>query len=51
MELHAEIEHLKRHLAERDAHIEAMESEFLKGNTRISELEEQIATWREKYER
>lgn len=51
MELHAEIEHLKRHLAERDAHIEAMESEFLKGNTRISELEEQIVTWREKYDR
>ncbi|XP_077292405.1 uncharacterized protein LOC143915580 [Arctopsyche grandis] len=51
IELHAEIEHLKRHLAERDAHIEAMESEFLKGNTRIAELEEQIVTWREKYDR
>jgi predicted nucleic acid-binding Zn-ribbon protein len=51
MELHAEIDHLKRHLGERDAHIEAMEAEFLKGNSRIAELELQNATWREKYDR
>lgn len=51
LHLHAEVEHLRQHLAERDAHIVAIEGEFIKCNTRATDLEEQLTTWREKYER
>ncbi|CAG9788148.1 unnamed protein product [Diatraea saccharalis] len=51
VQLHAEVEHLRQHLSERDAHIVALEGEFLKCTSRASDLEEQLSTWREKYER
>ncbi|KAG6450207.1 hypothetical protein O3G_MSEX006448 [Manduca sexta] len=50
-QLHAEVEHLRQHLAERDSHIVALEGEFIKCTTRANDLEEQLNTWREKYER
>ncbi|XP_028156487.1 putative uncharacterized protein DDB_G0277255 isoform X1 [Ostrinia furnacalis] len=49
--LQAEVEHLRQHLAERDTHIVALEGEFIKCTARANELEEQLGTWREKYER
>ncbi|XP_021201469.3 MATH and LRR domain-containing protein PFE0570w isoform X1 [Helicoverpa armigera] len=51
LQLHAEVEHLRQHLAERDSHIVALEGEFIKCTTRANDLEEQVSTWREKYER
>ncbi|XP_026730111.1 bromodomain-containing protein DDB_G0270170-like isoform X1 [Trichoplusia ni] len=51
LQLHAEVEHLRQHLAERDSHIVALEGEFIKSTARANELEEQVGTWREKYER
>ncbi|KAJ8720287.1 hypothetical protein PYW07_012330 [Mythimna separata] len=51
LQVHAEVEHLRQHLEERDAHIVALEGEFIKSTTRANELEEQVSTWREKYER
>ncbi|KAL0878901.1 hypothetical protein ABMA27_003902 [Loxostege sticticalis] len=49
--LQAEVEHLRQHLAERDSHIVALEGEFIKSTTRANDLEEQLGTWREKYDR
>ncbi|XP_026752549.2 uncharacterized protein MAL13P1.304 isoform X1 [Galleria mellonella] len=51
VQLHAEVEHLRQHLSERDAHIVAIESEYIKCTARANDLEEQLNTWREKYER
>lgn len=51
MHLQAEVDHLRQHLAERDAHIVALEGEFIKCTARANDLEEQLGTWREKYER
>ncbi|RVE42521.1 hypothetical protein evm_012829 [Chilo suppressalis] len=51
VQLHAEVDHLRQHLSERDAHIVALEGEFLKCTARANDLEEQLSTWREKYER
>lgn len=51
LQLHAEVEHLRQHLSERDSHIVALEGEFIKSNSRANDLEEQVSTWREKYER
>lgn len=51
MQLQAEVEHLRQHLAERDAHIVALEGEFIKATSRANDLDEQLATWTEKYER
>ncbi|CAH0727086.1 unnamed protein product, partial [Brenthis ino] len=50
-QLGKEVEHLRAHLAERDAHFVALETEFFKCSSRANDLEEQIGTWREKYER
>ncbi|KAJ0176059.1 hypothetical protein K1T71_008233 [Dendrolimus kikuchii] len=50
-QLHAEVEHLRQHLAARDSHIVALEGEFIKSTTRANDLEEQLSTWQEKYER
>ncbi|CAG4945860.1 unnamed protein product [Parnassius apollo] len=50
-QLHAEVENLRQHLAEKDAHIVGLEAEFVKCTTRANHLEEQVDTWREKYER
>lgn len=50
-QLGAELEHLRQHLAERDTHIVALEAEFLKTTSRSKDLDEQVHTWREKYER
>ncbi|XP_013194961.2 myb-like protein I [Amyelois transitella] len=50
-QLRAEVEHLRQHLAERDAHILALEGEFIKSTTKANNFEEQLNTWREKYER
>ncbi|KAJ2951675.1 hypothetical protein O0L34_g13835 [Tuta absoluta] len=50
-QLRAEVEHLRQHLAERDGHLVALEAEFHKCSTRVGDLEEQVDTWREKYER
>lgn len=51
LQLHAEVDHLRQHLAERDSHIVALEGEYIKCTSRGNELEEQVAIWREKYER
>lgn len=51
LQLHAEVDHLRRHLAERDSHIVALEGEFIKSTSRANDLEEQLGTWQEKYER
>lgn len=51
LQLHAELEHLRQHLAERDSHIIVIEGEYLKCTVRANDLEEQLNTWREKYER
>ncbi|XP_053608191.1 uncharacterized protein LOC128674006 [Plodia interpunctella] len=51
VQLHAEVEHLRQHLAERDAHILVLEGEFIKTTTKANNFEEQLNTWREKYER
>ncbi|CAK1582714.1 unnamed protein product [Parnassius mnemosyne] len=50
-QLHAEVENLRQHIAEKDAHIVGLEAEFVKCTTRADNLEEQVDTWREKYER
>ncbi|XP_039756810.1 uncharacterized protein LOC120631356 [Pararge aegeria] len=50
-QLHKEVEHLRQHLAERDVHFVALEAEFFKSTSRANDLEEQVGTWREKYER
>ncbi|CAH2090426.1 unnamed protein product [Euphydryas editha] len=50
-QLRKEVEHLRVHLAERDAHFVALETEFFKSTSRANDLEEQIGTWKEKYER
>ncbi|XP_063364953.1 uncharacterized protein MAL13P1.304 [Cydia amplana] len=50
-QLGAEVEHLRQHLAERDSHIVALEAEFVKSTSRVKDLDEQLHTWREKYER
>ncbi|CAK1543160.1 unnamed protein product [Leptosia nina] len=50
-ELRKDVEHLRQHLADRDAHFIALETEYFKCNTRATDLEEQVNTWREKYER
>lgn len=50
-QLRKEVEHLRVHLAERDEHFVALETEFFKSTSRAHDLEEQIGTWREKYER
>ncbi|XP_046967861.1 bromodomain-containing protein DDB_G0270170 isoform X1 [Vanessa cardui] len=50
-QLRKEVDHLRAHLAERDAHFVALETEFFKSSSRANDLEEQIGTWREKYER
>ncbi|XP_061717951.1 uncharacterized protein MAL13P1.304 isoform X1 [Cydia pomonella] len=50
-QLGAEVEHLRQHLAERDSHIVALEAEFVKTTSRVKDLDEQLHTWREKYER
>ncbi|XP_041981449.1 uncharacterized protein LOC121734880 [Aricia agestis] len=46
-----EVELLREHLAERDTHVIALETEFLKYTKRTNDLEEQVGHWREKYER
>lgn len=46
-----EVQHLRQHLAEQDAHFVALEAEFFKCTSRANDLEEQVSTWREKYER
>ncbi|GBP71995.1 Tight junction-associated protein 1 [Eumeta japonica] len=51
LQLQGETEHLRQHLAERDAHIAALETEFLKSTVRVTDLEEELSTWKEKYER
>lgn len=51
LQLHAEVDHLRQHLSERDAHIVALEGEFIKCTARANNFEEQLNTWREKYER
>lgn len=51
VQLHAELQHLRQHLAERDAHIVALEGEFIKCTSRSNDLEEQLGIWTEKYER
>lgn len=51
MHLHAEVDHLRQHLAERDSHIVALEGEYIQSTSRANDLEEQVASWREKYER
>ncbi|CAH2041351.1 unnamed protein product, partial [Iphiclides podalirius] len=50
-QLHAEVENLRQHVAEKDAHIVGLEAEFVKCTARANDLEEQVDTWREKYER
>ncbi|XP_047517224.1 uncharacterized protein LOC125057522 [Pieris napi] len=50
-ELHKDVEHLRQHLAEKDAHFVALETEYFKCNERATDLEDQVNTWREKYER
>ncbi|KAG7302042.1 hypothetical protein JYU34_013497 [Plutella xylostella] len=49
--LPGELDHLRRLLAERDTHIVSLESEFVKCSSKANELEEQLGTWREKYDR
>ncbi|XP_013173013.1 PREDICTED: putative uncharacterized protein DDB_G0293878 [Papilio xuthus] len=50
-QLHAEVANLRQHVAEKDAHIVGIEAEFVKCTARADDLEEQVDTWREKYER
>ncbi|XP_072931473.1 uncharacterized protein [Epargyreus clarus] len=50
-QLRTELEHLRQHIAERDVHFLALENEFYKCTSRANDLEEQLDTWREKYER
>ncbi|XP_050677410.1 uncharacterized protein LOC126974065 [Leptidea sinapis] len=51
VQLQTEVDHLKQHLAERDAHFVALESEYYKCTSRNTDLEEQLNTQYEKYER
>ncbi|XP_014359261.2 phosphatidylinositol 3-kinase 2 [Papilio machaon] len=50
-QLHAEVANLRQHVADKDAHIVGIEAEFVKCTARADDLEEQVDTWREKYER
>lgn len=49
--MHAEVANLRQHVADKDAHIVGIEAEFVKCTARADDLEEQVDTWREKYER
>ncbi|CAG4952960.1 unnamed protein product [Colias eurytheme] len=51
VQLRNDLEHLRQHLAEKDAHFVALEAEYFKCNARATDLDEQVNTWREKYER
>ncbi|OWR50152.1 Brain-enriched guanylate kinase-associated protein [Danaus plexippus plexippus] len=51
VQLHKEVDHLRQHLADRDEQFVALETEYFKCTSRVNDLEEQVATWTEKYER